>query len=34
MNWKAKVEKVINWVITIATAILVLLDKIFPSINL
>jgi hypothetical protein len=28
--WKDKIEKILNWLITIATALLVLLDKIFP----
>jgi len=27
MDWKTKAEKVLNWIITIATAIIVLLDK-------
>jgi hypothetical protein len=27
MTWKQKVEKWLNWIITIATALLVLLDK-------
>lgn len=27
MTWKEKAEKVLNWLITIATALIVLLDK-------
>lgn len=27
MEWKSKIEKILNWIITIATALLVLLDK-------
>jgi len=27
MDWKTKAEKILNWIITIATAIIVLLDK-------
>jgi uncharacterized membrane protein len=30
MNWKDKIEKILNWVITIATALIVLLDKLLP----
>lgn len=31
---KEKVVKILNWIITIATAITVLIDKVFPSVNL
>jgi hypothetical protein len=27
MTWKEKVEKALNWIITIATALIVLIDK-------
>jgi hypothetical protein len=27
MNWKEKAERILNWVVTIATALIVLLDK-------
>jgi len=27
MDWKTKAEKILNWIITIATAVIVLLDK-------
>lgn len=28
-----KIEKILNWIITIATAAIVLLDKLFPNVG-